>query len=113
MDVDNGTPPPPSPWQPERDPIRLAIYGKTVEEIGELASAIGRCTIQGIAEKDPETGKPNVDWLEDEIADVEMCIHFLKEKLYLYKGRIDARKAVKIRHKEEWFKLIKTETDNG
>lgn len=53
------------------DKIKLAAIGKLQEELGELQSALARCVIQGVGGLEPETGKPNREWLEDELADVE------------------------------------------
>lgn len=54
-------------WQP----IDMKHFGKLSEELGELQAAVARCLIQGIMECEPVTSKPNKQWLEEEIADVE------------------------------------------
>lgn len=71
----------PNPWVPMKEPIDVKHLGKLAEELGELQAAISRCLIQGINEKEPVTGKPNRQWLMEEMADVyanlELCfIHF-------------------------------------
>lgn len=58
------------PWHPMSDPVDLKHMGKLLEEAGELVAASSRCVVQGIDEVEPDTGKPNREWLEDEIADV-------------------------------------------
>ena len=100
-------PKPPSPWQPETNPVRLAIYGKWQEELGECNSAIARCLCQGIDECDPETGKPNRQWLSEEIADIimgyELAVEHFGLDMEFIRARADAKKA----HKKEWHKLIR------
>src|SRR4051812_36337432 len=59
-----------SEWQPITNKHNLAALGKLGEEASELCSAICRCIIQGMDELEPTTGKPNRQWLEEEIADV-------------------------------------------
>ena len=49
-----------NPWQPERDPIRLAILGKLLEELAEAQAIVARCIIQGIDESEPVTGVHNL-----------------------------------------------------
>lgn len=58
------------PWEPMRKPIDLKHMGKLGEELGECQAASSRCMIQGIDAAEPVTGKPNREWLEDELADV-------------------------------------------
>jgi NTP pyrophosphatase (non-canonical NTP hydrolase) len=70
-----------NPWQPMDSKIGLKHLGKLNEELGECVAASSRCIIQGIDELEPETGKPNRQWLEEEIADVLanldlVCKHF-------------------------------------
>lgn len=61
--------PEPNPWHPMSDPVDLKVMGKLGEEVAELGSAICRCIIQGVDEKEPVTGKVNRLWLTEEIAD--------------------------------------------
>lgn len=90
------------PWHPMTDPVDLKHTGKTMEECGELISAIARCQIQGINETHPETSKVNKEWLEDEIADVEACIALLKEQFNLNHDRIHKRRQSKVAKLEWW-----------
>ncbi len=85
-----------TPWHPITDPVEVKYLIKTVEELGEEVSIIARTTIQGWAGIDPTTGKPNVECLEDEIADVEACNELLKKKFNLNRERIEARKKKKM-----------------
>lgn len=59
-----------NPWHPMRDPVALKHLGKLSEELGEAQAAVARCIIQGIGEAEPVTGKPNRQWLQEELADV-------------------------------------------
>lgn len=59
-----------NPWVPMSRPIDLKHLGKLAEEVNELGSAVSRCIIQGVGEREPTTGKLNRDWLRDEMADV-------------------------------------------
>lgn len=59
-----------NPWTVESDPKTLHRLGKTMEELGECTAATARCLVQGINESEPVTGKPNKQWLQDEMADV-------------------------------------------
>lgn len=56
---------PPSDWQPITNKHDLAVLGKLGEEATELGSAIFRCIIQGLNEREPTTGKVNRQWLEE------------------------------------------------
>jgi len=95
-----------NPWQPERDAIRLALLGKMLEEVNELGSILARCIIQGIGESEPVTGKPNIDALEDEIADVSGAGSLVIEHFGLRDPRMSARADRKIEHLRAWHKLI-------
>lgn len=98
---------PPSPWRPETDLLRLAVLGKLIEELGECVSAATRCVIQGIDESEPISGKPNRQWLEDEIADVEAMTELAKNHFGLDRYEISRRRDRKIGHKTEWHQLIR------
>lgn len=63
-----------SPWQPEANTQVIKIIGKLGEELCENGASIFRCLIQGLAESEPVTGKPNLQWLQEEIADVKACL---------------------------------------
>lgn len=58
------------PWHPIDDKVDLKTLGKFLEELGECVSAGARCIIQGMDGKEPVTGKPNREWLAEEVADV-------------------------------------------
>lgn len=72
-----------TPWHPMTNQVDLKHLGKLAEELGELSAAVARCIIQGIEEKEPVTGKPNREWLENEIADVYANMALVTEKFKL------------------------------
>lgn len=71
------------PWHPETNPVLLKTLGKALEELGELSAATARCIIQGADELEPTTGKPNRQWLKEEIIDVMVNLHLVDEYLML------------------------------
>lgn len=95
-----------NPWQPERDPVNLAVLGKAIEEMGEAISMLGRCIIQGIEEAEPVTGKPNRVALEDELADVAATAAMVVERFKLHTDRMSGRVAAKTDHLTRWHALI-------
>lgn len=101
-----------SPWVPMKDPIDLKHIGKLAEESTELATVASRCVIQGVEEKHPLTGKPNIEWLEDEIADVLATIELVAERFDLDTDRILERSNFKMEKLREWFSMSGG-TDNG
>jgi hypothetical protein len=96
-----------NPWQPESNALALALLGKLSEEVGELTAAVARCMIQGINESEPVTGKPNRDWLEDELADVSAAGSLVIEYFGLNDRRMDARFDRKREHLKAWHRLLK------
>jgi NTP pyrophosphatase (non-canonical NTP hydrolase) len=95
-----------SPWQPMRDPLELAFLGKLLEEVNELGAAISRCIIQGIDEREPVTGKPNREWLEDEVADVAAGVQLVGEHFNLDLDRIERRIDRKKAHLRQWHRHL-------
>ena len=98
----------PNPWQPMTRPIDVAVLGKLGEEAGELVSAKDRCLIQGIDEREPETGKLNREWLEDEIADMTANIAIATEHFNLDNERIFRRVARKLKHLHAWHAMLQS-----
>lgn len=95
-----------NPWLPMTRPIDLKHLGKLGEELGEASAAVARCIIQGIGEREPVTGKPNREWLEDELADVlanaELVIgHFGLDRL-----RMEERLIGKLRRLHAWHAML-------
>ena len=95
-----------SPWQPERDPIRLAALGKFAEELGEAVAIVARCAIQGIDESEPETLKPNRIALQNEIADIMAGVEIVCTLFALDGGAISRRRGAKVGHLRRWHKLL-------
>lgn len=99
-----------SPWRAEPDPVKLAILGKLAEETGELQAAIARCIIQGVDGVHPVTRKPNVEWLQEEIADVLNMLEFC-DRLFdatdeiINQGRM--RRVKKRMHIDQWLDSFK------
>lgn len=97
----------PSPWNPlVNTAIDLKHLGKLAEELGELIAAVSRCTIQGIDGVEPVTGKPNRQWLEEELADVGagmwLCMHHFKLDL----TKISQRQTRKEDHLRRWHQML-------
>jgi NTP pyrophosphatase (non-canonical NTP hydrolase) len=88
----------PSSWHPITDAVDLKHLAKLNEESGELTSAIARCMIQGIGESEPVTGKPNREWLEDEIADV-----VASSELVIEHFRLDMERIMRRRNQQKSF----------
>jgi len=93
-----------SPWMPETDPIRLAIYGKMIEELGELTSRAARSIIQGPLEIDPSTGRTNEEEMLREIADVHACINTYLNHFNIVPS--DERTFNKVRGFYRWHNMI-------
>lgn len=91
-----------SPWHPETNPKRLRLLGKLGEELGECVSAVCRAIIQKLEEAHPTTGKPNRQWLEEELADVYASADLVVERLNLNVEHIMERAAAKKRYLITW-----------
>ncbi len=85
--------------------IDLMVAGKFAEELGECGAAVSRCIIQGVDEREPSTGKPNREWLEDEIADVLANAALVQERFALSSTRIAARVVFKTGYLRQWHSL--------
>lgn len=96
----------PSPWIPERDPQNLKALGKLAEELNECGAAVARCIIQGIDEAEPVSGKPNRQWLQEEIADVEATLIIVKEQFGLDQLGIAERCRRKAAYIARWLGMI-------
>ena len=92
-----------NPWVPMSDPSDLKAINKLGEECGELSSAISRCTIQGIDEAEPVTGKINRQWLTEELADVIATAQLAIEHFDLDEAFIKARAARKKAILKPWY----------
>jgi hypothetical protein len=96
----------PTPWKPIINQLDLKYLGKLAEELTEAATATCRCIIQGIDEKEPETGKLNRIWLEEEIADVLANIELVISKFNLNGCIINKRKVLKINYLSKWHNQL-------
>lgn len=97
----------PSAWEPITDPYQLALLGKLGEELTECATAIFRCIIQGLDEKEPTTGKVNREWLSDELADIGAMMEHIIERLELNRSHLAARSYRKFQYKTPWFDWLR------
>jgi NTP pyrophosphatase (non-canonical NTP hydrolase) len=97
------------PWQPASDRATVAVLGKLLEELGEATSASSRCLIQGIDESEPVTGKPNREWLEDELADVLNIAQLAIDHFGLDRPRIEGRVRQKRTFLSRWFAALRRE----
>lgn len=95
-----------NPWHPMKRPIDLKHLGKFAEELGECSSAVARCIIQGIDEKEPVTGKKNRYWLEEEIADVLANINLVMRHFNLNQAQIQERKVRKEKQLLSWHSML-------
>lgn len=102
-----------SPWRPTTNLMDLAHLGKLAEELGECSAAVARCTIQGIEEAEPVTGKPNRQWLEEEIGDVLAGIELAIRNFDLNRAAILARRAKKINYLTDWHDIIQENIDTA
>lgn len=94
-----------SPWHPIQDPVDLKHLGKLGEELGEAQAAVCRCIIQGIDKEEPVTGKPNREWLENELADVLAGINLVSLRFGLDEERMNERAARKMAHLKQWHDM--------
>lgn len=94
-----------SPWVPMTDPVDQKVTGKFIEELGECIAATARCQIQGLYETEPDTGKPNKQWVEEEIADVEAGIILMKERFHLDREAIEQRVQRKLHNLRKWHRM--------
>lgn len=69
MDTDKIPSAQPSPWQPESNPLLIAVYGKAIEELSELSEVITKILLWGIADINDATGKDYRTELMEETAD--------------------------------------------
>lgn len=94
-----------SPWHPMDDPVDIKHIGKALEELGEAVSALARALIQGMDEAEPETGKINRDWVQDEFADVKTGIELITRRWDLDRSHMSERQVRKTRHLQQWHNL--------
>jgi NTP pyrophosphatase (non-canonical NTP hydrolase) len=89
-----------------KDTNSVRALGKALEELGECTSAVARCLIQGIDEREPISGKPNYVWLSQEIADVYAQFEILIDHFNLDLAEIHQRRRDKVKQMEEWRAML-------
>lgn len=94
-----------NPWHPIDNKVDLKHLGKLGEELGECSAAVARCIIQGVEEAEPVTGKPNREWLEEEIADVQANIALVALRFELDQDRMARRTARKMAQLLSWHEM--------
>lgn len=98
----------PSEWHPTTDLVQLGILGKSIEELGECISVLGRCICQGITGTEPRTRKRNVDWLTEEVADSLATLHGVIEGFQLSQVRIRDRQSKKLAYHRKWWAWLRS-----
>lgn len=96
----------PEPWIPIDSKVELAIIGKLQEELGELQAILARSMIQGIYEKDPDTGAINKDSMQEELADVDALSNILAIHFNLDNSAMSIRTQAKMKHIRQWIAQI-------
>lgn len=92
----------PAPWHPMTNARDLKTLGKLCEELGEAVAAASRCMIQGIEERNPDTGETNREWLSKELADVAANVRMTIERFDLDAEAIEARAVRKYEFQTVW-----------
>lgn len=95
----------PAPWVPMKEPIAVKHLSKLIEELGEATSAAARCLMQGIDEAEPSTGKPNREWLAEELADVLCNANLVIEHFRLDGFLMTERMNKKQAHLRRWHSM--------
>lgn len=96
----------PSDWRREPSERRNALLGKLAEEASELATRCSRAMIQGLNELDPDSGRSNLDHLQDEIADVRAISQLAVEFLALDSALMRDRQYLKYHYKLPWIEAL-------
>ena len=100
-----------TPWQPITDPRKVAVFGKTVEELGELTNITGRILCQGVDGKNPSTGKANRQALAEEIGDVLAQIQRIIIEESLDQDVILSRSVRKFEYLHGWLQTLDADHD--
>jgi hypothetical protein len=104
------TEPPPhangvSSWVPTVDRVELALLGKLLEETAELGKIAARCIMQGLGDRDPETGRLNCLVLSDELSDMQARIKSVEHVLSI--GPEPQRVEAKYNFHLSWLRDLK------
>ena len=89
-------------WQPVTDKVTVKRLSKLMEEAGELISVCARCLAQGLDGVNPDNGKSNRRWLEEELSDVAANLDLVHEHFTLDTDFIQARMAEKRERQLQW-----------
>jgi hypothetical protein len=89
-------------------PIDVKHLGKLGEELNEAGAAVSRCLIQGIDESEPVTGKPNRQWLEEELADVIANTQLVIKHFDLNEAKMFLRAEQKKANLRRWHGMLTT-----
>lgn len=94
------------PWVPMARPIDVKHLGKLAEELAEASAAVARCLIQGIDACEPVTGKPNKQWLEEELADVLTGVELTTQHFGLDYAAMLQRVELKKERLRKWHQML-------
>jgi hypothetical protein len=97
-----------TPWVPCVEAGVVKVLGKCMEEYAEAISSMARVLIQGIDGVHPVTGKPNREWLVEELGDVQATTLYLVDRLKLNAEQIEARRLLKVAYLRDWMMLDRT-----
>lgn len=73
----------------------------------QASAIVARCIIQGVGECEPVTGKPNIDALWQELADVRATSLIAADHFDLPPGEMERRCSRKKLHLRAWHDLIR------
>lgn len=96
-------------WLPEPETVTRQAAGKLAEELNECGAIASRILIQGIAEADPKSGKPNRAALLEELADVEAATLWLRQIINLTDEEVAAsvdRMNRKVAGFKKWQRML-------
>lgn len=96
-------------WHVETDKFRIRRLGKALEELGELASVLARCIIQGVDEVDPSSGEVNRMRMQKEGADVYTQLAHLVDAFDLDQSDMLTRIRYKTDSMATWERLLEEE----
>ena len=93
------------PVVPMSNPVDIKHIGKLLEELGEGVAAAARCLIQGIDGREPVTGKPNLQWFTEELADITANTKLCVQRCTLDMQAISTRAERKEDHLRKWHAM--------
>lgn len=99
--------PVPQLWILMDNKVDMAVIGKLGEEACEAGTAVCRCFIQGLDGTEPTTGKVNMDWLMDEVADMLAMAKLAAEHFNWPEEQLRDRRDRKYQFKKTWVEDLK------